>query len=93
MLQEYDYEGEIHPELAQSSGIVRELVGASDQLMSLGIDLPTALVIVAAVPTSLGILRILNRASGAYVDNWLEDRRLERRRKELELDREFGKDG
>lgn len=93
MSQDYNYEGEIHPELAQSSGIVRELVDASDQLMSLGIDLPTALVIVAAVPTSLGLLRIINRATGAWTDDWLEERRLARKRKEMELEREFGQGG
>lgn len=92
MQQDYSYDGEIHPELAQSSGVFKELVNAGDELMSIGIDPATAIAIAAAVPIALKILRILNRASDAAIDNWLEDKRLVRKRKEMELDQEFGRD-
>ncbi|MEL6758686.1 MAG: hypothetical protein AAFP81_19830 [Pseudomonadota bacterium] len=83
---------EIHPELAQTSGVFRELMNAGDELMTIGIDPATAVVIAAAVPIALRILRIANEASSAAIQNWLDDQKLQRKRKEYELDKEFGRE-
>ncbi|MEL6755001.1 MAG: hypothetical protein AAFP81_01095 [Pseudomonadota bacterium] len=80
---------EIHPELAQTSGVFRELMNAGDELMTIGIDPATAVVIAAAVPIALRILRIANEASSAVIQNWLDEQKLVRKRKEYELDEEF----
>lgn len=82
---EYD----IHPELAQQSGTFHALMDAGDQLMTIGIDPATAAVIVAAVPVTLRILKMVNEFVTAALDDWKENKRIERKRKELELDREY----
>lgn len=88
MQESYD---DIHPELAESSGVFSELMGAGDELMSIGIDPATAVAIAAAVPVVLRVLRMLNEAASAAIRDWEKDRDLARKRKDLELDQEFGR--
>lgn len=85
-----DYEDGIHPELAQQTGVFQEIMSAGDELMTIGIDPATAAVIVAAVPVTLRVLRMVNELVSAAIDDWKENQRLERKRKELDLDREYG---
>lgn len=87
MAEPYD----IHPELAHQSSVFKEIMAAGDELMTIGIDPATAAVIVAAVPVTLRILRMVNEFVTAALDDWKETRRIERKRKEFDLEREYGK--
>ena len=85
------YEGNIHPELAENSRVFREIMSAGDELMSIGIDPATAAVIVAAVPITLRLLKMLNEYSLALLRNWEADKELDRERRRRELDRQHKK--
>lgn len=88
MQESYD---DIHPELAQTSGVFRELMNAGDELMTIGIDPATAVVIAAAVPITLRILRMVNEAVSAIIQNWVDEKKLDRKRRDYELEQEFGR--
>lgn len=90
-MQSSNYDGAIHPELAETSNVFAEVMRGGDHLLSIGIDPATAAVIVAAVPISLRLLRMANEMLSASIDDQKEEKRLDRKRREYELDREFGR--
>lgn len=83
-----EYEG-INPEIASVSPWFRDLMGASDELMNVGISPATAAVIVASVPITLRLLRMGNEVLSAWVDDTREKNRLARKREEADLDHEI----
>jgi hypothetical protein len=91
MFQVQSYDGDIHPELAETSGVFRELMSAGDELMTIGIDPATAVAVAAAVPLLLRLLRMGSEVLSTGLRDWEKNRDLERKRKDLELEREFGR--
>lgn len=90
----FENEGpQIHPELMEASPIYRGLINTTNDLMSIGVDPAFAAVVVASVPIILRLLRMANEMTAAMIDDWKDNRRIDRKRRELELDQEFGKKG
>lgn len=84
---------EIHPELMEASPVYRSLIDSANDLMSIGIDPALAAMVVAAVPVTLRVLKMGNEFTSAMVDDWKDNKRIERKRRELELNKEFGLNG
>ena len=102
MEDEIDRYNGVNPELVEVSPWFRDIMSASDDLMSTGISPATAAVIVAMVPITLRILKIVSDAvhvqlSDKRLENerkherFRDEQRLETKRKEYELEREFSK--
>ena len=98
---ENDYQ-DINPEIYQASPWLREVMNGADTLMNTGIDAATAAVIVAMVPITLRILKIVGDAVNVGLADTKEanaikrererdEQRLDIKRKEYELDKEFGR--
>ena len=98
---ENDYNG-VNPELVEVSPWFQDIMGASNDLMHTGISPATAAVIVAMVPITLRILKIVSDAVNVSLADTKEsnalkrekerdEHRLDTKRKEYELEREFMK--
>lgn len=79
-------EGDINAELQYASPFMRGIIDLGHDMSTTGIDPSTAMVIVAAVPVTLRVLRMANELSSAAVSDWSEGKRLERKKQELEIE-------
>lgn len=90
-MQSADYENGLHPEIAEASPFYQYIADAGGNLMGIGFDANTAIAIVAATPVLLKLLKIIGDVVSASLTSWQEDKRLERKRREYEMNREFEK--
>ena len=79
-------EGDINAELQYASPFMRGIIDLGHDMSTTGIDPSTAMVIVAAVPVTLRVLRMANELSSAAVSDWSEGKRLERKKQELDIE-------
>lgn len=80
---------DVNPELLEQSSVYRELVNGAESVMEFGISPGTAALIVAAVPITLKLLRMVNEWFSASVDDWAAGKRIDRKKQEAEADREI----
>lgn len=77
----------LDPDLAQAAPYYREVLDATEQASQFGVDANTAIMVMAAVPVVMRILRMVNEFSTAWVKAWTEENTLavERKRDEHKL--------